>query len=65
MSMKRLLGLESFPIHETEIMAKIAQAQKNHLNEVVFKSNNHQVKINLTHTNPKGCMKLWRDYYEN
>tara|TARA_Y100000310_G_C20642624_1_gene794817 strand:- start:1156 stop:1353 length:198 start_codon:yes stop_codon:yes gene_type:complete len=63
MSVKKLLGLESFPIKEAEIMARIAEAKRKNLKEVVFTGNNHKVKIKLTYTNPQGCMRSWQEYF--
>ena len=63
MSVKKLLGLESFPIKEAEIMFRIAEAQKKNLKEVIYTADRKKVRIKLNHTNPQGCMRMWQEYF--
>ena len=63
MSVKKLLGLETFPIKEAEIMARIADARRKNLKEVIFTGDQRKVKIKITHTNPQGCMRIWQEYF--
>ena len=48
MSVKKLLGLETFPIKEAEIMARIADARRKNLKEVIFTGDQRKVKIKKT-----------------
>ncbi|PIN75130.1 hypothetical protein COV17_04230 [Candidatus Woesearchaeota archaeon CG10_big_fil_rev_8_21_14_0_10_36_11] len=63
MTMKKLLGLESFPFTEEEIVQRIRDAQRNHLKEVVFSTPNRKITITLGDINPAGMMREYWDYY--
>jgi len=47
MSLKKSLGLESFRISGEEIMKRLANARKNNLDEILFRSDEKVVKIKL------------------
>lgn len=64
MGVKKVLGLESFPIADREIMRRIAEARRNDLNEVVFTSPGCKtVKLKLSRVNTAGLMREYDDYY--
>jgi hypothetical protein len=64
MSLKILLGLESFDITEEEIMQKINDANHLQLREVEFASLNKKVKVKISSVNPAGITKGYWNYYE-
>ncbi|MBT4935926.1 hypothetical protein HN734_00275 [Candidatus Woesearchaeota archaeon] len=61
--MKKLLGLESFPFTEEEIVRRIRDAQRKHLKEVVFSTPNRTITISIGDINPAGMMRGYCDYY--
>lgn len=64
MDVKKVLGLESFPIPDREVMRRIIEARRNDQDEVVFTSPGCQtVKIKLARVNRAGLMKEYQDYY--
>ena len=63
MSVKRLLGLDSFPLTEAEIMRKLEDAFKDNRSEVVFTSKKKEVKVKLNQLSPLGLMDDYRDYF--
>ncbi|HIG92611.1 TPA: hypothetical protein HA234_00260 [Candidatus Woesearchaeota archaeon] len=63
MSLKKLLGMESFPLEEREIMERIQTGFRNNLDEVEFSFNRRKVKVKLSHLAPEGMMKGYQDYY--
>ena len=63
MSLKRVLGLEHFPIGEDEIARKLREARKNRQQEVVFSSENKVVRIKLGFVNPRGVPNDYWDHY--
>jgi|SaaInlStandDraft_6_1057023.scaffolds.fasta_scaffold311582_1 hypothetical protein len=48
MSLKKILGLESFPINNSEIMRKIVEAQRNNIETIEFSSGIKKVRINIS-----------------
>ena len=66
MSLKKLLGLEDFPIKESEIMQKIADARKNNKDVVEFNFDGHNVKVKIPpQTHLDGLMRGWADYFKD
>ncbi len=63
MSLKKLLGLEAFPIKDSEIMQKILEAKRNNIEMIEFSSETKKVRINITKLCPDGLMKGYQDYY--
>lgn len=63
MSIKNVLGLETFPITEEEVIRKIKEAQSKNLREVEFTSGSKTVKLRLAQTQTVGMMTDWHDYY--
>ena len=63
MSFKKLLGLESFPINEVEILRRIQEARRHKRQEIEFISQNKTVKVKLHILNPEGIMRGNQDYY--
>lgn len=64
MSLKKLLGMESFPIEEEEIMSRIKEAERKHLKEIIFASGYKKVKVKLQQTSPEGMMRDNFFYYD-
>ncbi|MBU0456551.1 MAG: hypothetical protein ABH824_00660 [Nanoarchaeota archaeon] len=54
MALKNLLGLESFPIGDSEIMRRIQEAYKQNLEEIEFSSEKRVVKIKLSKVSQEG-----------
>ena len=66
MSLKKLLGLENFPIKDSEIMKKIAEARKNNKDVVEFNFEGHSVKVKIPpQIHLEGLMKGWADYFKD
>ncbi len=63
MSLKRLLGLDGFPIREEEIMQQIREAYLRQKSEIVFSSPSRKVKVKLSSVSPLGMMREYQDYY--
>ncbi len=63
MTLKKLLGLEAFPLTDEEIMRKIEDAQQRHLSVVEFSIPTKRVKIKVTDVEPQGVMREYWDYY--
>ena len=63
MALKKLLGLESFSISDSEIIKRIRKAQSEHKREVVFTSPQKKVTIRLSDVDPAGMMREYWDYY--
>ena len=63
MSMKKLLGLEFFPLSEEEIARRIKLALRNNQKEVEFVSQKRKVVVKLANVNPQGLMRDWYEYY--
>lgn len=63
MSVKTLLGLEAFPITESEIIRKIEEAQRRHLSEIEFTSPRKRVLVKIGDVEPKGIMRDGGSYY--
>ena len=63
MSLKTLLGLEAFPFREEEIIARINQAYKDEVKEIVFSAGKKKVKIKLNQLSPDGLMRGYQDYF--
>jgi hypothetical protein len=59
MSLKKLLGLEAFPIKESDIMRKIQEARKKHLHEIEFTSNKHKVICRIRDVAPEGITRWY------
>ncbi len=63
MSLKKLLGLEGFPLSDVEIAAKLAEARKQRKSEVVFRSGEKEVIVGLAKTNPNGITRfVWQSW---
>lgn len=63
MGMKKLLGLDQFPIGEVEIMRKMAEASLTKQEFVEFSSGKQKVRIHLKQMSQEGIMKDYEDYY--
>lgn len=48
MALKTLLGLDAFPLSESEIMSKIQQAYKNNSREIEFIDKDKKVRVSLS-----------------
>lgn len=56
MSLKKLLGLESFPIRDSEIMRRIHEGYRQQLEEIEFSSGERRVKVKLGDVFPGGII---------
>jgi len=65
MSVKKLLGLETFSITEEEIISRLEDAYRKKLQEVEFSSSKKKVKIKIKNVARSGMMKGYREYYSN
>lgn len=63
MTLKQLLGLEDFPILETEIMSRLQEAYRNKQEIVEFCCGNMKVKVRVRQTSPEGVMREYEGYY--
>jgi len=63
MSLKAMLGLESFPIGDAEIMRQIKEAYSKKQNLVEFSSGKRKVTIRLSPISPEGLMDGYQEYY--
>ena len=63
MSLKDLLGLESFNLSDVEIMNRITDARRKNIEILEFASGRKRVSINLVRLHPEGLMRDYRDYY--
>ena len=64
MSLKKLLGLDTCPLSEQEIIKKIDEASKNKQEEIVFTcKNNKKVKIRLSQVSSMGLMNDYKEYF--
>lgn len=63
MSLKRMLGLEQFPLDDQEIMRQIAEARRNNINIIEFSSGTKRARINISGISPEGMMYQWQDYW--
>ncbi len=64
MSLKSLLGLENFPVRDSEIMRRLEEARRNHEKEVVFRMPGRTVKVTLAAVNLQGLMRDYEEYYK-
>jgi hypothetical protein len=65
MSMKKILGLESFPIGEAEIMRRIKEANSRNQEIIEFSAGKRKVRIRCPITATEGVMKEYEDYYHH
>ena len=63
MTLKKLLGLEDFPILETEIMSRLQEAYRNKQEIVEFCCGNTKVKVRIRQIWPEGMMREYEGYY--
>ena len=63
MTLKKLLGLESSPLEEREIMRLIREAQQQKKPEIEFLVGNRRIKLKLSQISPEGLMRDYHDYY--
>ena len=63
MSIRRLLGLEGFPLHDEEIMARLREAYQSNREEIIFSSPQRRVRVKLSKVSPLGMMRGYEDYY--
>ncbi len=63
MGLKQLLGLDTFPLHDREIMKQIQDAYRKQQVEVVFSSGKKRVVVRLRQCATDGLMNDWHDYY--
>ena len=57
MSIKTLLGLDSFPLKDYELIQKLAEARSKNLSHLEFKTKKGRtVKINISSLYPEGIM---------
>jgi len=65
MSLKNILGLNDFPLNDSEIMAKIAEAKLNNINIIEFSNENKKVRINISKVASAGMMRGRYAYWES
>ena len=65
MTLKKLLGLESFPIREVEIMQQIKDAYQRKQEVIEFTSGKKKVKLKLSQIATEGLMRDYQDYYSS
>lgn len=65
MSLKKVLGLDSFPLTDSEIMGKIAEAKRNNINVIEFSNDSKKVRINISKVASVGLMRGLYDYWDN
>ncbi len=65
MTLKKLLGLESFPILEVEIMQQIKDACQRKQEIIEFTSGKKKVKLKLSQIASEGVMRDYQDYYSS
>lgn len=63
MSLKKLLGLESFAIEDAEIIRRIQEASSKKQEVVEFISGKNKVRIKCTQIALEGVMRGYEDYY--
>ncbi len=63
MTLKKLLGLESSPLEDREIMRMIREAQQKKKQEIEFLVGTKKVKLKLSQISPEGLMTDYHDYY--
>jgi hypothetical protein len=63
MSLKKLLGLEAFPLRDSEIMKRIIEAKRNNIEMIEFSSETKKVRVNITKLSSDGLMRDHQDYY--
>ena len=63
MSLKKMLGLDSFPIRDTEIMQQIEEALRRRQDVVEFVAGKKIVRLRLSLTALEGIMRDYQDYY--
>ncbi|MBI2146702.1 hypothetical protein HYU22_05155 [Candidatus Woesearchaeota archaeon] len=63
MTMKKLLGLESSPLEEREIVRMIQEAQQQKKPEIEFLVGTRKIKLKLSQISPDGLMRDYHDYY--
>ena len=63
MSLKKVLGLELFPIEDAEIMHRLQEAFNNRQEVVEFCSGNRKVRVKVNQISPEGLMKDYQEYY--
>ena len=63
MSLKKILGLESFPLNDAEIMRRIVEAKRNNIETIEFSSGKKKVCINITKVSPDGLTRGHYDYW--
>ena len=66
MSIKKLLGLDSFPIKEHELIGRIANARRNHTGVVnLTLSSGKSVRFQMSALYPEGIMQGNYKQYKN
>ena len=65
MSLKKLLGLELFPLHDSEIMRRLAEARQNNVEVVEFSSGIKKVRVKLTPVQIDGLMSGYKGYFND
>ena len=63
MSWKTLLGLEAFPLTESEIRKKIGEAYREKKEVVEFSSSGRKVSVKLSACSAAGMMRGNESYY--
>ncbi len=56
MSLKKLLGLETFSLTEEEIMEKIELAYRDNRHEIEFSNRNKRIKVSMSNCVPLGIV---------
>lgn len=65
MALKKILGLETFPLSEIQIYEKLREAYLQKQTEVVFSSRGKNVRVKLNQLSPDGLMRGYEDYYKS
>lgn len=65
MTLKKIFGLEGFPLSEQQILQKLREAYHQKLTEVVFSDKNKKVRVKLSPLSPDGLMRGYEDYYKS
>ncbi len=63
MSLKKILGLDSFPLNDSEIMRKIVEAKRNNIEIIEFSSGTKKVRVNISNVASQGMMWQQSDYW--
>lgn len=65
MALKKIFGLEGFPLSEEQILETLREAYSRRQTEVVFSNRNRKVRVRLNLLSPDGLMRGYEDYYKS